>query len=160
MLIDSLSLGSRKLHGSQWKCNGGNFLMSVTYSVSLLNSMATNLERYSSTAWTENHTVALNWPLDWSCLTMLESPRVDSLLFFSFQRAEAAQRETESLREQLSSSNQSLQLGSPANADPDTVTTHFTDLLHGWQRGIDRLKISSAYAEGDRLIKARIYGPL
>ncbi|XP_029303057.1 cut-like homeobox 1b [Cottoperca gobio] len=36
------------------------------------------------------------------------------------QRAEAAQRETESLREQLSLSNQSQQLGSPAKADPDT----------------------------------------
>ncbi|XP_069390434.1 cut-like homeobox 1b isoform X6 [Paralichthys olivaceus] len=36
------------------------------------------------------------------------------------QRAEAAQREAESLREQLSLSNQSQQLGSPAKADPDT----------------------------------------
>ncbi|XP_069004294.1 cut-like homeobox 1b isoform X4 [Embiotoca jacksoni] len=36
------------------------------------------------------------------------------------QRAEAAQREAESLREQLSLSNQSQQLGSPAMADPDT----------------------------------------
>ncbi|XP_031152469.1 cut-like homeobox 1b isoform X5 [Sander lucioperca] len=36
------------------------------------------------------------------------------------QRAEAAQRETESLREQLSLSNQSQQLGSPAKADPNT----------------------------------------
>ncbi|XP_037630560.1 cut-like homeobox 1b isoform X6 [Sebastes umbrosus] len=36
------------------------------------------------------------------------------------QRAEAAQRETESLREQVSLSNQSQQLGSPAKADPDT----------------------------------------
>uniref|UniRef100_A0A665UCY8 Protein CASP n=1 Tax=Echeneis naucrates TaxID=173247 RepID=A0A665UCY8_ECHNA len=36
------------------------------------------------------------------------------------QRAEAAQREAESLREQLSLSNQSQQLSSPANADPDT----------------------------------------
>ncbi|XP_054459532.1 cut-like homeobox 1b [Anoplopoma fimbria] len=36
------------------------------------------------------------------------------------QRAEAAQRETESLREQLSLSNQSQQLGSPANGDTDT----------------------------------------
>uniref|UniRef100_A0A665UBG4 Protein CASP n=1 Tax=Echeneis naucrates TaxID=173247 RepID=A0A665UBG4_ECHNA len=35
-------------------------------------------------------------------------------------RAEAAQREAESLREQLSLSNQSQQLSSPANADPDT----------------------------------------
>uniref|UniRef100_A0A3B4V5X3 Protein CASP n=1 Tax=Seriola dumerili TaxID=41447 RepID=A0A3B4V5X3_SERDU len=39
---------------------------------------------------------------------------------FSFQRAEAAQREAESLREQLSLSNQSQQLSSPAKADPDT----------------------------------------
>ncbi|XP_029372517.1 cut-like homeobox 1b isoform X6 [Echeneis naucrates] len=38
------------------------------------------------------------------------------------QRAEAAQREAESLREQLSLSNQSQQLSSPANADPDTAT--------------------------------------
>ncbi|XP_034461048.1 cut-like homeobox 1b isoform X5 [Hippoglossus hippoglossus] len=36
------------------------------------------------------------------------------------QRAEASQREAESLREQLSLSNQSQQLGSPAKADPDT----------------------------------------
>ncbi|GLD53318.1 protein CASP isoform X3 [Lates japonicus] len=36
------------------------------------------------------------------------------------QRAEAAQREAESLREQLSLSNQSQQLSSPAKADPDT----------------------------------------
>ncbi|XP_053176705.1 cut-like homeobox 1b isoform X3 [Scomber japonicus] len=36
------------------------------------------------------------------------------------QRAEAAQREAESLREQLSLSNQSQQLGSPTKADPDT----------------------------------------
>ncbi|KAM9853209.1 cut-like homeobox 1b [Aulostomus maculatus] len=35
------------------------------------------------------------------------------------QRAEAAQREAESLREQMSLSNQSQQLGSPAKADPD-----------------------------------------
>uniref|UniRef100_A0A7N6ARK6 Protein CASP n=1 Tax=Anabas testudineus TaxID=64144 RepID=A0A7N6ARK6_ANATE len=39
---------------------------------------------------------------------------------FSFQRAEAAQGEAESLREQLSLSNQSLQLSSPAKADPNT----------------------------------------
>uniref|UniRef100_A0A8C9Y4A4 Protein CASP n=1 Tax=Sander lucioperca TaxID=283035 RepID=A0A8C9Y4A4_SANLU len=38
----------------------------------------------------------------------------------SMCRAEAAQRETESLREQLSLSNQSQQLGSPAKADPNT----------------------------------------
>ncbi|XP_060928753.1 cut-like homeobox 1b isoform X5 [Limanda limanda] len=37
------------------------------------------------------------------------------------QRAEGSQREAESLREQLSLSNQSQQLGSPAKADPDTV---------------------------------------
>ncbi|XP_062242675.1 cut-like homeobox 1b isoform X1 [Platichthys flesus] len=36
------------------------------------------------------------------------------------QRAEGSQREAESLREQLSLSNQSQQLGSPAKADPDT----------------------------------------
>ncbi|XP_042269184.1 cut-like homeobox 1b isoform X6 [Thunnus albacares] len=36
------------------------------------------------------------------------------------QRAEAAQREAESLREQLSLSNQSQQLSSPTKADPDT----------------------------------------
>ncbi|XP_006795440.1 cut-like homeobox 1b isoform X3 [Neolamprologus brichardi] len=36
------------------------------------------------------------------------------------QRAEAAQRETESVREQLSLSNQSQQLSSPAKADPNT----------------------------------------
>uniref|UniRef100_A0A3Q3G6Z1 Protein CASP n=1 Tax=Labrus bergylta TaxID=56723 RepID=A0A3Q3G6Z1_9LABR len=36
------------------------------------------------------------------------------------QRAEAAQRETDSLREQLSSSSQSQLLSSPAKADPDT----------------------------------------
>ncbi|XP_035535653.1 cut-like homeobox 1b [Morone saxatilis] len=36
------------------------------------------------------------------------------------QRAEAAQREAESLRERLSLSNQSQQLSSPAKADPDT----------------------------------------
>ncbi|XP_030601352.1 LOW QUALITY PROTEIN: cut-like homeobox 1b [Archocentrus centrarchus] len=36
------------------------------------------------------------------------------------QRAEAAQREAESLREQLSLSNQSQQLSSPAKADPNT----------------------------------------
>ncbi|XP_026225871.1 cut-like homeobox 1b isoform X4 [Anabas testudineus] len=36
------------------------------------------------------------------------------------QRAEAAQGEAESLREQLSLSNQSLQLSSPAKADPNT----------------------------------------
>ncbi|KAK2847297.1 hypothetical protein Q5P01_010296 [Channa striata] len=36
------------------------------------------------------------------------------------QRAEAAQREAESLREQLSLSNQSQHLSSPAKADPDT----------------------------------------
>uniref|UniRef100_A0A665UC81 Homeobox protein cut-like n=1 Tax=Echeneis naucrates TaxID=173247 RepID=A0A665UC81_ECHNA len=39
---------------------------------------------------------------------------------YFFNRAEAAQREAESLREQLSLSNQSQQLSSPANADPDT----------------------------------------
>uniref|UniRef100_A0A669BBB7 Protein CASP n=1 Tax=Oreochromis niloticus TaxID=8128 RepID=A0A669BBB7_ORENI len=39
---------------------------------------------------------------------------------FSFQRAEAAQREAESLREQLSLSSQSQQLSSPAKADPNT----------------------------------------
>uniref|UniRef100_A0A3B5AE49 Protein CASP n=1 Tax=Stegastes partitus TaxID=144197 RepID=A0A3B5AE49_9TELE len=39
---------------------------------------------------------------------------------FSFQRAEAAQREAESLREQLSLSDQSQQLSSPAKADTDT----------------------------------------
>uniref|UniRef100_A0A3Q3M4W1 Protein CASP n=1 Tax=Mastacembelus armatus TaxID=205130 RepID=A0A3Q3M4W1_9TELE len=39
---------------------------------------------------------------------------------FSFQRAEAAEREAESLRQQLSLSNQSQQLSSPAKADPDT----------------------------------------
>uniref|UniRef100_A0A3P9HC89 Protein CASP n=1 Tax=Oryzias latipes TaxID=8090 RepID=A0A3P9HC89_ORYLA len=38
----------------------------------------------------------------------------------SFQRAEAAQREAEALREQLSLTNQSLQLNSPAEADPNT----------------------------------------
>ncbi|XP_044060041.1 cut-like homeobox 1b isoform X6 [Siniperca chuatsi] len=37
------------------------------------------------------------------------------------QRAEAAQREAESLKEQLSLSSQSLQLSSPAKADPETV---------------------------------------
>uniref|UniRef100_A0A3B5LZU6 CASP C-terminal domain-containing protein n=1 Tax=Xiphophorus couchianus TaxID=32473 RepID=A0A3B5LZU6_9TELE len=37
-----------------------------------------------------------------------------------FQRAEAAQREAEALREQLSSSNQSQQLSSPTKADPDS----------------------------------------
>ncbi|XP_054867935.1 cut-like homeobox 1b isoform X5 [Amphiprion ocellaris] len=37
------------------------------------------------------------------------------------QRAEAAQREAESLREQLSLSNQSQQLSSPAKADADTA---------------------------------------
>uniref|UniRef100_A0A8C4DJN9 Protein CASP n=1 Tax=Dicentrarchus labrax TaxID=13489 RepID=A0A8C4DJN9_DICLA len=42
------------------------------------------------------------------------------IFLFSFQRAEAAQREAESLRERLSLSNQSQQLGSPAKADPDT----------------------------------------
>ncbi|XP_027900644.1 cut-like homeobox 1b isoform X3 [Xiphophorus couchianus] len=36
------------------------------------------------------------------------------------QRAEAAQREAEALREQLSSSNQSQQLSSPTKADPDS----------------------------------------
>uniref|UniRef100_A0A3P9HBS0 Protein CASP n=1 Tax=Oryzias latipes TaxID=8090 RepID=A0A3P9HBS0_ORYLA len=36
------------------------------------------------------------------------------------QRAEAAQREAEALREQLSLTNQSLQLNSPAEADPNT----------------------------------------
>ncbi|XP_058490978.1 cut-like homeobox 1b isoform X4 [Solea solea] len=36
------------------------------------------------------------------------------------QRAEAAQREADSLREQLSLGNQSQQLSSPAKADPDT----------------------------------------
>ncbi|XP_044060036.1 cut-like homeobox 1b isoform X2 [Siniperca chuatsi] len=36
------------------------------------------------------------------------------------QRAEAAQREAESLKEQLSLSSQSLQLSSPAKADPET----------------------------------------
>ncbi|XP_026155102.1 cut-like homeobox 1b isoform X5 [Mastacembelus armatus] len=36
------------------------------------------------------------------------------------QRAEAAEREAESLRQQLSLSNQSQQLSSPAKADPDT----------------------------------------
>ncbi|XP_070761457.1 cut-like homeobox 1b isoform X5 [Enoplosus armatus] len=43
------------------------------------------------------------------------------------QRAEAAQREAESLKEQLSLSSQSQQLSSPAKADPDTaaeVTSH------------------------------------
>ncbi|KAM3615673.1 uncharacterized protein V6R79_006090 [Siganus canaliculatus] len=39
------------------------------------------------------------------------------------QRAEAAEREAESLRERLSLSNQSQQLGSPAKADPDTEQT-------------------------------------
>ncbi|KAM9318304.1 cut-like homeobox 1b [Pholidichthys leucotaenia] len=39
------------------------------------------------------------------------------------QRAEAAQREAEALREQLSLSNQSQQLGSPAKADPNTEQT-------------------------------------
>uniref|UniRef100_A0A8C4DKH1 Protein CASP n=1 Tax=Dicentrarchus labrax TaxID=13489 RepID=A0A8C4DKH1_DICLA len=43
------------------------------------------------------------------------------IFLFSFQRAEAAQREAESLRERLSLSNQSQQLGSPAKADPDTA---------------------------------------
>ncbi|XP_072248470.1 cut-like homeobox 1b isoform X9 [Leuresthes tenuis] len=47
------------------------------------------------------------------------------------QRAEAAQREAEALREQLSLSNQSQQLSSPARADPDTeqaaeVASHST----------------------------------
>uniref|UniRef100_A0A3P9MXQ8 Protein CASP n=1 Tax=Poecilia reticulata TaxID=8081 RepID=A0A3P9MXQ8_POERE len=36
------------------------------------------------------------------------------------QRAEAAEREAEALREQLSSSNQSQQLSSPTNAEPDS----------------------------------------
>jgi len=48
--------------------------------------------------------------------------------FVLFQRAEAAQREAEALREQLSLSNQSQQLSSPARADPDTVT-RFIDSL-------------------------------
>uniref|UniRef100_A0A3P9MXR0 Protein CASP n=1 Tax=Poecilia reticulata TaxID=8081 RepID=A0A3P9MXR0_POERE len=39
---------------------------------------------------------------------------------FVFQRAEAAEREAEALREQLSSSNQSQQLSSPTNAEPDS----------------------------------------
>ncbi|XP_067362862.1 homeobox protein cut-like 1 isoform X2 [Channa argus] len=39
------------------------------------------------------------------------------------QRAEAAQREAESLREQLSLSNQSKHVGSPAKADSDTEQT-------------------------------------
>uniref|UniRef100_A0A3P8WKS9 Protein CASP n=1 Tax=Cynoglossus semilaevis TaxID=244447 RepID=A0A3P8WKS9_CYNSE len=40
------------------------------------------------------------------------------------QRAETAQREAESLREQLSLSNQSQQLGSPDKSDTITVTSH------------------------------------
>lgn len=81
---------------------------------------------------------------------MFDSVKISTSLFsfnispFSFQRAEAAQREAESLREQLSLSNQSQQLSSPAKADPDTVT-HFSDSLDGWQRGIDRLKISLTF---------------
>uniref|UniRef100_A0A3B3WXY3 CASP C-terminal domain-containing protein n=1 Tax=Poecilia mexicana TaxID=48701 RepID=A0A3B3WXY3_9TELE len=39
---------------------------------------------------------------------------------FVFQRAEAAEREAEALREQLSSSNQSQQHSSPTKADPDS----------------------------------------
>uniref|UniRef100_A0A4W6CSB9 Protein CASP n=1 Tax=Lates calcarifer TaxID=8187 RepID=A0A4W6CSB9_LATCA len=59
-------------------------------------------------------------------LMMFDSVKISTSLFsfnispFSFQRAEAAQREAESLREQLSLSNQSQQLSSPAKADPDT----------------------------------------
>uniref|UniRef100_A0A4W6CST9 Protein CASP n=1 Tax=Lates calcarifer TaxID=8187 RepID=A0A4W6CST9_LATCA len=60
-------------------------------------------------------------------LMMFDSVKISTSLFsfnispFSFQRAEAAQREAESLREQLSLSNQSQQLSSPAKADPDTA---------------------------------------
>uniref|UniRef100_A0A673B7P7 Protein CASP n=1 Tax=Sphaeramia orbicularis TaxID=375764 RepID=A0A673B7P7_9TELE len=43
---------------------------------------------------------------------------------FSFQRAEAAQREAESLREQLSSSNQSQQLGSPTKEQTSELASH------------------------------------
>uniref|UniRef100_A0AAQ5YCS2 Protein CASP n=1 Tax=Amphiprion ocellaris TaxID=80972 RepID=A0AAQ5YCS2_AMPOC len=56
-------------------------------------------------------------------LTVFDSVRTSNAGFsfqcfsFSFQRAEAAQREAESLREQLSLSNQSQQLSSPAKAD-------------------------------------------
>lgn len=45
---------------------------------------------------------------------------------FPVQRAETAQREAESLREQLSLSNQSQQLGSPDKSDTITV-----NLRHG-----------------------------
>uniref|UniRef100_A0A7N8XF29 Protein CASP n=1 Tax=Mastacembelus armatus TaxID=205130 RepID=A0A7N8XF29_9TELE len=57
---------------------------------------------------------------------MFDNVRISSSGFsskhmsFSFQRAEAAEREAESLRQQLSLSNQSQQLSSPAKADPDT----------------------------------------
>lgn len=49
---------------------------------------------------------------------------------FSFQRAEAAQREAESLREQLSLSNQSQQISSPTKADPDTVKYFTASLIY------------------------------
>lgn len=50
------------------------------------------------------------------------------VFFFSFQRAESAQREAESLKERVSLSNQSQQLSSPSKADPDTVSSFIAPL--------------------------------
>uniref|UniRef100_A0A672F8N0 Protein CASP n=1 Tax=Salarias fasciatus TaxID=181472 RepID=A0A672F8N0_SALFA len=47
-----------------------------------------------------------------------------TFLFLTFQRAETAQREAESLREQLSSGSQSQQLGSPAKQPAEAEASH------------------------------------
>lgn len=75
----------------------------------------------------------------------------------SFQRAESAQREAESLRERLSSSNQSQPLGSPTKADPDTVSNF--SLIHlTTDRGIDRLNSClTFYSGGSQAIHVSVY---
>lgn len=92
------------------------------------------------TKWiTQSHWIERQIDHVWQCLKPL---------IFSFQRAETAQRETESLREQLSSTNLS-QSGSPAEADTDTVTRLAAAPIYT-RRRIDRLKISGPFSRSRR----------
>lgn len=52
---------------------------------------------------------------------ILPPPPPTKIPFCFFQRAEVAQREAESLREQLSSANKSLQLATQIQKAPDVV---------------------------------------
>uniref|UniRef100_A0A672F5C8 Protein CASP n=1 Tax=Salarias fasciatus TaxID=181472 RepID=A0A672F5C8_SALFA len=58
------------------------------------------------------------------CKSLHRGLSLTTFLFLTFQRAETAQREAESLREQLSSGSQSQQLGSPAKQPAEAEASH------------------------------------